>query len=104
MPDRWVGRDKRPIEEFVVEWDFVDDVAAGDTVLDVGGGNSSVTATRADTGASEASFIEGAVRSDTKLRAQVQGGLANVDYLVSFKAKTQNGDLFERVVGVRVRA
>lgn len=105
MPDVWLGRDKRPTEQFVVEWDFIDDVAVGDTVLDVGGGSSSITATQVDTGADVSStLLQGATRSGNKLRAQVQVGTAGKDYHVSFKAKTTNGDLFDRVVGVRVRS
>jgi hypothetical protein len=103
-PDRWVGRDKRPIEEFVVQWDFVDDISAGDTVSALGGSGSAITAKRMDTGADDAGFLESPTLDGTKLRVQVQGGDDKVDYHVTFKAKTANGDVFSRVVGVRVRA
>lgn len=101
--DKNLPRPKRPTEEFPVGWDFVNDVKAGDsysahtiTAFDV--------ATSADV---SATFLQGATRVGTSgaiLAVQIQGGTDGHDYDVLFALFTTQGDRFDRVIRVAVRA
>jgi hypothetical protein len=100
MPDATLPRPKRVNEEFGISWDFVNDMAAADTVATI-----SITAKQVDTGADvTGTFLQGATFSGKVLSVQVQGGTAGKDYDVTFRNNTTGGDVFERVVRVQVRA
>lgn len=102
-PDVHLARPKRPTEEFRVSWDFVNDVADGDSysafevkafdVLD--GSDVSV------------SLLQGAGRvgvTGAVIGVQIQAGTDGHDYDVRFQLTTTQGDVFQRVVRVAVRA
>jgi hypothetical protein len=98
-PDVTLSRYKRVAEEFRIAWDFVNDLETGDTIP-----TAAVTAVRTDTGATVAAFLEQpALIVGAVVSIQVQGGTAGLDYDVTFSITTTQGDVFERVVRVRVR-
>jgi hypothetical protein len=95
-------RRKRPSEEFRLQWDFVNDVEASDSrsafevkAFDVADG-SDVSAT----------FLQspGFVGAGPAVLVQIQAGTAEHDYDVRFQLSTTQGDVFQRVVRVGVKA
>lgn len=102
-PDKTLSRAKRPTEEFRLSWDFVNDVEATDSYA-----SHTITATVVSTGADvTATFLQSPGRIGTTgaiLGVQVQGGTDGLDYHVLFRLLTTQGDAFERVVRVAVRA
>ena len=102
-PDRALSRSKRPGEEFRLSWDFVNDVEASDSYA-----SHVITATDVQAGTDvSATFLQAAARvgaSGAVLGVQVQGGSDGHDYDVLFALLTVQGDRFERVVRVSVRA
>jgi len=101
-PDKTLSRPKRPAEEFRLQWDFINDIEQTDTrsafevkafdVVD----NSDVSAT----------VLQGAawVGAGPIIAVQVQAGTDAHDYDVRFQLTTTQGDVFQRVVRVGVRA
>jgi hypothetical protein len=101
--DRGLARSKRPGEEFRLSWDFVNDVEATDSYS-----AHAITAVDVASGANvSATFLQNPVRigsSGAVLGVQVQAGTDGKDYDVTFQLTTTQGDVFERVVRVSVRA
>jgi len=99
-PDKILSRPKRPTEEFRLGWDFVNDVESTDSgsaaavkaydVLD----NTDVSAT----------FLQDQTLVGNVVEIQVQAGTDGHDYDVRFQLSTTQGDVFQRVVRVSVRA
>ena len=99
-PDRILSRPKRPAEEFRLGWDFVNDVEQSDAgatavvkaydVVD----NSDVSST----------FLQDPILVGNISEVQVQAGTDGHDYDVRFQLSTTQGDVFQRVVRVAVRA
>lgn len=102
-PDKILSRHKRPGEEFRLSWDFVNDVEASDSY-----GSHAITATEVAAGTDvTATFLQSPVRVGTTgaiLGVQVQAGADGLEYDVKFKLTTTQGDVFERVVRVPVKA
>jgi hypothetical protein len=100
-PDKILSRSKRPSEEFRLSWDFVNDVEAGDSgsAFEV----KAFDASNADTDVST-TFLQNASRSDKVVSVQVQAGTADHDYDVRFQLTTAGGDVFQRIVRIRVGA
>ena len=101
--DKILARTKRPGEEYRLSWDFVNDVEATDSyaahsikAFDVASG-SEVTAT----------FLQSPGRigsTGAVLGVQVQAGTDGHDYDVLFQLTTTQGDVFQRVIRVSVKA
>lgn len=101
--DKVLTRAKRPGEEFRLSWDFVNDVEATDsynahaiTAVDVASGVDVTT-----------TVLQSPVRigaTGAVLGVQVQAGTDGHDYDVLFQLTTTQGDVFQRVVRVSVRA
>jgi hypothetical protein len=102
-PDRQLSRSKRPTEEFRLSWDFVNDIEATDSYS-----AHTITASVVSTGVDvTATFLQSPTRvgaTGAILGVQVQGGTDGLDYDVSFQLTTTQGDTFQRVVRVSVRA
>ena len=102
-PDRSLSRTKRPGEEFRLSWDFVNDVEASDSYS-----AHAITATEVQAGTDvSATFLQSPVRIGTTgaiLGVQVQAGSDGKDYDVLFALTTTQGDVFQRVIRVGVRA
>jgi hypothetical protein len=109
-PDNRLARAKRPTEEFRLSWDFVNDAEASDSYV-----SHTITATVVSTGADATGiflqsptrlpdFVDPDGRLHITLGVQVQGGTDGLDYDVTFRLVTTQGDAFERVVRVAVRA
>ena len=102
-PDKTLPRRKRPTEEFRVSWDFVNDVEPSDSYA-----SHAISASEAVAGTDvTATFLQSPVRigaTGAVLGVQVQAGTAGTDYDVLFKLTTTQGDVFERIVRVMVRA
>jgi len=97
--DRTLGRPKRSSEAFRVSWDFVDDLASGDTVT-----TGTITAIKASDGTNATSTVlASALTATPVVSVQVFAGSDGEDYDLKFKAITTQGDTFERVVRVQVR-
>jgi hypothetical protein len=101
-PDVMLSRSKRTSEEFRLQWDFVNDIEATDTrsafevkAFDVASG-SDVSVT----------FLQGAtwVGTGPVIGVQIQAGTEGHDYDVRFQLTTTQGDIFQRVVRVGVKA
>ncbi len=100
LADISLTRFKRPDEEFRISWDFSNDLETGDTLAaqqvkayeEVAG--TDVTST----------LIENAEIVSNAIRAQVQAGSDGKDYLIRFQATSTQGDKWQRIVRVRVRA
>lgn len=100
LPDATLARPKRPSEEFRLGWNFVNDLESGDTIA-----TYAVKAFDAADGSDvSATLIENPEISGTTVRAQVQGGTALHDYLIRFQAASSQGDIWQRIVKVAVRA
>lgn len=98
--DETVGRYKRPSERFPIAWDFVDDIAADDSLA-----TQAVTAIDETTGADVSStLLAGAAISGTEVAVVVQAGTDGHNYRVTFKATTSDGYVFWRVVRMLVRS
>jgi len=102
-PDKQLARAKRPLEEFRLSWDFVNDVEASDSYA-----SHTISATVVSTGADvTGTFLQSPTRigaTGAVLGVQVQAGTDGLDYDVLFRLVTTQGDAFERVVRVAVRA
>lgn len=102
-PDKTLSRSKRPTEEFRLSWDFVNDVEASDSYA-----SHTITATVVSTGADATGiFLQSPIRiglTGAVLGVQVQAGTDGLDYDVLFALTTTQGDVFQRVVRVAVRA
>ena len=101
-PDQTLARPKRPPEEFRLQWDFANDIEQSDTrstfevkAFDVADG-SDVTATLIQS--------PGWIGLDPIIGAQVQAGTDGKEYDVRFHLTTTQGDVFQRIVRVSVRA
>jgi hypothetical protein len=97
--DAVLSRRKRPNEEFRISWDFTNDLEPGDPLA-----QQLVTAKDSAGVDVSGTFLQGAAITGTKIVVQAQGGSDGKDYFVTFKATTAGGDVFERVVRIRVRA
>jgi len=97
--DSILARDLRPEEEFRVSWDYVNDLAAGDTIT-----GQSVTAVNSDAVNVTATFLQSPLIAGTTISVQIQAGVDKKDYLVTFKATTANADVFVRTLLVKCRA
>ena len=102
-PDRLLLRSKRPTEEFRLSWDFANDVEAADSYA-----SHTITAIDVQTGTDvTATFLQSPQRVGTEgaiLGVQIQAGTDGSDYDVVFALTTTQGDVFQRVVRVEVRA
>ena len=102
-PDKQLSRAKRPTEEFRLAWDFVNDVEASDSYA-----SHTITATEVQAGTDvTATFLQSPGRigvTGAVLGVQVQAGTDGKDYDVLFALLTTQGDRFERIVRVPVRA
>ena len=102
-PDKTLARAKRPTEEFRLAWDFVNDLEATDSYA-----SHTITATEVQAGTDvTVTFLQSPGRigiTGAVLGVQVQGGTDGKDYDVLFVLLTTQGDRFERVVRVQVRA
>lgn len=102
-PDKMLPRAKRPTEEFRLSWDFVNDLEAADSYA-----SHAITASVVSTGADvTGTFLQGAQRVGSTgaiLAVQVQAGTDGLDYDVLFQLTTSQGDVFQRIVRVQVRA
>ena len=101
-PDKILSRPKRPAEEFRLQWDFANDIEATDT-------RSAFAVTAkdvADGSDVSATFIQGAgwIGAGPVVGAQVQAGIDLHDYDVTFELSSTQGDKWQRVVRVSVRA
>jgi len=102
-PDKILSRAKRPTEEFRLAWDFVNDVEASDSYA-----SHTITATDVSTGVdATATFLQSPGRigiTGAILGVQVQAGTVDHDYDVLFALTTTQGDVFQRIFRVQVRA
>lgn len=99
-PDKPLARSKRPTEEFRLAWDFVNDVEQSDS-----GSAFDVKAYDVADGSDvSAAFLQDATRLTNVVEVQVQAGTDGHDYDVRFQLTTTQGDIFQRVVRVQVRA
>jgi hypothetical protein len=99
-PDKTIGRPKTPAEQFRIAWNFVDDLAAGDTVL-----SQTITAIKvSDASDASATFLDTPLVASPEVSVTVKAGSAGEDYDVVIRATTATGEVFERVIRVPVRA
>lgn len=99
-PDKILSRPKRPTEEFRLAWDFVNDLEQGDA-----GASSDVKAFDVADGSDvSATFLQGPALIGNVVSVQVQAGTDGHEYDVRFQLTTTAGDVFQRVVRVRVSA
>jgi len=102
-PDWTVSKAKRPGEEFRISYNFANDVEVSDSYA-----SHVITATDVQAGTDvSATFLQGPTRIGSTgaiLGVQVQGGADGKDYDVLFQLTTTQGDVFQRVVRVSVRA
>lgn len=98
--DAALVRFKRPSEEFRLVWDFVNDIESGDTLA----AREVKAYDMADDSDVSATFLENPEIVGQTVRVQVQAGTAGHDYIVRFQATSTQGDKWQRVVKVKVRA
>lgn len=98
--DKILSRYKRPSEEFRMAWDFVNDVESGDTAS----GFEVKAFDVADSSDVSGTLLQNAVRVGNVVDVQVQAGTDGHDYYVRFQLTTSGGDVFQRVVLMRVKA
>ena len=99
-PDKILSRYKRPTEEFRLAWDFVNDVEQSDA-----GSSFEVKAyDSADGSDVSTTLLQDATRVGNVVEVQVQAGTDGHDYDIRFQLATTQGDVFQRVVQVRVGA
>lgn len=92
-------RTKTPTEKFRIAVDFKNDIKVGDARA-----SQIVTAKRLDTDASDPTFIGTVAPSGSVVEVVIQNGAAGVDDAVTIQITTTQGDIFEGVVIVPVRA
>lgn len=95
-----VGRKKRVIEQFILQFEFTPDLKNGDTVT-----GHAVTAKLVRDGSDATStFTTGAAHSTPYVSVTVRAGTAGESYDVVFTATTAQGNTYSHVVRVPVEA
>lgn len=94
MPDASMERDKRPDEEYRVQWDFANDLETGDSLS-----AQAVTIADVTTGADmTATMLQSPAIDGTKVVVQIQAGTPGKKYDVTFRATSAAGDKWTRVL------
>lgn len=104
MVDAQLQRSKYPDEEFVIAWDFTDDLDTDESITDVAVDGTRVEAVDQDGDDVSDDVLEGANVFERQLRVRLKAGADGDNLAVRFIAVTSAGSQFERVVAVRVRA
>jgi hypothetical protein len=101
--DRVLTRTKRPAEKFPLSWDFTEDVLPPDAYS-----AHAITATDVASGVDvSATILENAAHSDalgTVLTVRIKAGTDAHDYDILYQVTTTDGNIYQHVLRVSVRA